>query len=44
MEERTSSAPAEQSGQTADQQQLVELCAKGIAELQTIQRAALEKG
>ena len=28
----------------AEQQQLVELCAKGIAELQTIQRAALEKG
>ena len=28
----------------AEQQQLVELCTKGIAELQTIQRAALEKG
>ena len=28
----------------AEQQQLVELCAKGIAERQTIQRAALEKG
>ena len=28
----------------AEQQQLVELCAKGIAELQAIQRAALEKG